>query len=52
MTYFLFAGDMLVMAFMIVLVVWVSLKSSRRSLEESAAIPLHDEIRFDEESHV
>jgi hypothetical protein len=43
MTYFLFAGDMLVMAFMIVLVVWVSLKSSKSSLEESAAIPLADE---------
>lgn len=52
MTYFLFAGDMLVMAFMIVLVVWVSLKSSRQLLEESAAIPLHDEIRLDEESDV
>jgi hypothetical protein len=48
MTYFLFAGDMLVMAFMVGLVVWVSLKSSREVLEESAAIPLHDEIFLDD----
>ena len=52
MTYFVFAGDMLVMAFMIVLVVWVSLKSSRQVLEESAAIPLHDERFADEEADV
>ena len=43
MTYFLFVGDMLVMAFMMVLVVWVSLKSSKSALDESAAIPLADE---------
>lgn len=49
MTYFLFAGDMLVMGFMIVLVGWVSLKSSRELLQESAEIPLHDE-RFVDES--
>lgn len=49
MTYFIFAGDMLVMAFMAGLVAWVSLKSSREVLEESAGIPLHDEV-FEEEA--
>lgn len=44
MTYFIFAGDMLVMAFMMALVVWVYMKSSRESLEEAAKIPLEDEV--------
>jgi cbb3-type cytochrome oxidase subunit 3 len=43
MTYFLFAGDMLVMAFMMILVVWVSLKSSKKTLDEASRIPLEDE---------
>ncbi|HEY5680298.1 MAG TPA: hypothetical protein VIS55_09560 [Pseudomonadales bacterium] len=43
MSYFLFAGDMLVMAFMTILVVWVSLKSSGDQLERAARIPLEDE---------
>jgi cbb3-type cytochrome oxidase subunit 3 len=43
MMYFLFIGDMLVMAFMIVVVVWVSLRSSRKSIEDAARIPLDDE---------
>ena len=47
MTYFIFAGDMLVMAFMIVTVVWLSLRSSAEHLEEAALIPLLDE-RLDE----
>lgn len=45
MTYFIFAGDMLVMAFMIGVVVWVSLSGSRRALDEAARIPLEDEAR-------
>ncbi len=45
MTYFLFIGDMLVMAFMFGLVVWVSLRSSKAALEEAARIPLEDEDR-------
>ena len=45
MTYFIFAGDMLVMAFMIGLVVWVSLSGSRQGLDEAARIPLEDEAR-------
>lgn len=52
MTYFLFAGDMLVMAFMVVLAVWVSLKSSQQTLQESAEIPLHDEVFAEEEVDV
>jgi hypothetical protein len=43
MTLFLFAGDMLVMAFMIMVVVLVSLRSSRDPLDETARIPLQDE---------
>ena len=43
MTYFIFAGDMLVMAFMIGVVVWVSLSSSAEALDEAARIPLEDE---------
>ena len=43
MTFFIFAGDMLVMAFMMGLVVWVSLKSTRKSLDEASRIPLEDE---------
>ncbi len=45
MIYFLFAGDMLVMAFMIGVVVWVSLSSSKEVLDQSGRIPLEDEHR-------
>ena len=45
MAYFIFAGDMLVMAFMIAVVIWVSLKSSRKSMNRAAEIPLNDEVR-------
>ena len=43
MTYFIFASDMLVMLFMVLLVVRVSWRSSDGVLEESARIPLEDE---------
>lgn len=43
MAYFLFAGDMLVMAFMMGVVIWVSLKSSDEKLKKTAEIPLNDE---------
>ncbi len=43
MTYFIFAGDMLVMLFMTVLVVWVFWRSSDSAIEASARIPLEDE---------
>jgi cbb3-type cytochrome oxidase subunit 3 len=45
MTYFLFAGDMLVMLFMVILVVWVSLRSSKTEMDQAARIPLDDEKR-------
>ena len=45
MSYFLCAGDMLVMAFMIGVVVWVSLSSSKEILDQSGRIPLEDEHR-------
>ncbi len=43
MTFFLFAGDMLVMAFMFALVVWVFMHSSDETIDEAARIPLQDE---------
>jgi cbb3-type cytochrome oxidase subunit 3 len=43
MTWFIFAGDMLVMLFMTGLVIWVGTASSRNTLDYSAAIPLHDD---------
>lgn len=43
MTYFFFAGDMLVMLFMVVLVVWVFMRSSDETIDEAARIPLEDE---------
>lgn len=43
MTWFIFIGDMLVMAFMIGLVVMVSLRSSAGPLQDQARIPLEDE---------
>ena len=42
-TWFIFVGDMLVMAFMIALVVWVSMRSTRERLDGAARIPLEDE---------
>ena len=47
MTYFIFVGDMFVMAFMIVTVVWLSLRSSAEHLEGAALIPLSDEREDD-----
>ena len=47
MTWFLFVGDMLVMLFMCVLVVWVYLKSTAETSREAARIPLEDEYSDD-----
>ncbi len=47
MAWFLFVGDMLVMLFMTVLVVWVSMRATGELLEFSARIPL-DEERSDD----
>ncbi len=44
MTFFIFAGDMFVMFFMVVLVVWVFWRSSDETIDESARIPLEDEV--------
>ncbi len=44
MTFFIFAGDMFVMLFMVVLVVWVFWTSSDQTIDESARIPLEDEV--------
>ena len=45
MTYFIFVGDMLVMAFMIALVVWVSVRADDAHIASAARIPLEDEQR-------
>lgn len=43
MAWFLFIGDMLVMLFMTVLVVWLSLRGKAPANDFSAQIPLHDD---------
>ena len=43
MTYLIFIGDMLVMAFMTALVVWVSVRPNNARLDAAARIPLEDE---------
>ena len=43
MTYFIFVGDMLVMLFMVVLVVWVFWRSPDEVMDAAARIPLEDE---------
>jgi hypothetical protein len=44
MGWFIFVGDMLVMLFMTVLVIWVGAGATRRTLDYSARIPLEDEL--------
>ncbi|GFZ80120.1 hypothetical protein GCM10011403_24100 [Pseudohongiella nitratireducens] len=44
MTYFIFAGDMLVMLFMVVLVIWLTAFGSKEDAHETACIPLKDDI--------
>ena len=43
MTYLIFVGDMLVMAFMVALVVWVSVRANDARLRAASRIPLEDE---------
>ncbi len=43
MTFFIFAGDMLVMLFMVLLVVWLFWRMPDSTMDESARIPLEDE---------
>ncbi len=43
MTFFIFAGDMLVMLFMVVLVVWLFWRMPDSTLDATARIPLEDE---------
>lgn len=47
MIWFLFIGDMLVMAFMCALVVWFFMKASTEVANAAARIPLEDEHRDD-----
>ena len=43
MAYYIFVGDMFVMAFMIAVVIWGSIKSSKETINKAARIPLEDE---------
>jgi hypothetical protein len=43
MSYFIFAGDMLVMAFMIGLAIWFSSSENDEEIARAARIPLEDE---------
>ncbi len=43
MTWFIFAGDMLVMAFMIGLAIWFGNRANDEQIADTAQIPLHDE---------
>jgi hypothetical protein len=43
MTYLLFGGDMFVMAFMMGVVVWISLRDNDEHIDAAARIPLEDE---------
>ena len=43
MTWFLFAGDMLVMLFMALVAVWVFWRSSDSAVDRAGRIPLEDE---------
>ncbi|MGV3592161.1 MAG: hypothetical protein ACO1PZ_10770 [Gammaproteobacteria bacterium] len=43
MAWFLFAGDMVVMLFMTILVVWLLLRGKASANDFSAHIPLHDD---------
>ena len=45
MTYLIFVGDMLVMAFMIGLVAWVALGMSDRDIDVARSLPLEDDDR-------
>ena len=43
MTWLIFAGDMLVMAFMITLVAWLALGMSNEEIDAAARLPLDDD---------
>ena len=43
MAYLLFGGDMFVMAFMIGVVVWISVRENSTRIDAAARIPLEDE---------
>jgi hypothetical protein len=47
MTILIFAGDMLVMAFMIGLAVWVINRDNDTNIDAVARIPLQDELESD-----
>jgi cbb3-type cytochrome oxidase subunit 3 len=43
MAYLIFGGDMFVTGFMVMLVVWISLRENNDRMDASARIPLEDE---------
>jgi cbb3-type cytochrome oxidase subunit 3 len=44
MTYLIFGGDLFVTGFMVVLVVWISLRENNDQMAAAARIPLEDDI--------
>lgn len=44
MTWFIFAGDMLVMLFMVGLIIWVFMVAPDKEIDDTANIPLQDEV--------
>jgi cbb3-type cytochrome oxidase subunit 3 len=47
MAYLIFGGDMLVTAFMVALVVWISVRQNDDRIAAAARIPLEDEVHDD-----
>ena len=50
MIWFIFIGDMLVMAFMIGLAIWFTYRGNDESMDYIARIPLQDSLDADEQS--
>lgn len=50
MIWFIFIGDMLVMAFMIGLAIWFTYRGNDESMDYIASIPLRDSPNADEQS--
>lgn len=47
MAYLIFGGDMLVSAFMVALVIWISMRENDDRIAAAARIPLEDEVLDD-----
>ena len=52
MTWFIFTGDLLVMLFMVLLVIWVFMVTPDDEIQRSAMIPLEDEEYLPGEEYI